>query len=144
MQTKTQDVEISKILNSFWRENNYFVKWVHDKMSLWMFMWFITEWLKLSCWGTLWGHCNFSLYTVSFSHRADAVFREHLINKCANLRTPPFITLLFQAIHVLQYPNILTNFLNEVLISLAKWHYYGPNGFRMTRYPFINGAKVFS
>ena len=31
-----------------------------------------------------------SLYTLCFSHQADAIFREYVINKGDNLLTPPF------------------------------------------------------
>lgn len=59
-------------------------------------------------------------YNVSFSDQADAVFREYLINKGANLLTTPFKTLPFQAIIALQLSNFHTNFLNEVLIVWSK------------------------
>lgn len=52
---------------------------------------------------------------VFLSHQADAVFRAYLI-KCANLLTPSFKTLPFEAIISPQLPNFHTNFLNEVLI----------------------------
>lgn len=57
---------------------------------------------------------------MCFSHQADAVFREYLINRSANLLTPPFETSPFQAIITLQLPNFHTNFLNEVLILWSK------------------------
>lgn len=60
---------------------------------------------------------------VCFSHQADAVFREYLIYKSADLLTPPFKTLPFKTIIALQLPNFHTNFLNEVLLLWSKLDY---------------------
>lgn len=35
VQTETYDTEMWEILDLFWRENIYFVKWVHVKAAFW-------------------------------------------------------------------------------------------------------------
>ena len=57
-----------------------------------------------------------------------------LSNKSANILTPPFKTLHFQAIIALQLLNFHTNFLNEVLILWSKWHYQRPTELTVSRY----------
>lgn len=55
-----------------------------------------------------------------FFSQADAILGEYLINKGANLFTPLWRTLPFQAIYVLQELRFHINFLNEVLIYLTQ------------------------